>query len=71
MSAQLSPHISSMALDAATTRKRDRPPVLALDSSEKRAVSDGEVRYQQPNGNNDNNTRQVRKRIIFPAMGLY
>lgn len=60
-------HIGSAAFDATIPGKRERPPALTLDPQ---PASDGEVRYQQLNGNNDNNTRQVRSRIVFPAMGI-
>lgn len=65
MSAPPSPYIASVTLDAASTRKRDRPPALDLDSlSDSRAVSDGEVRYQLPFANADNNTRQVNRPVV-------
>jgi dual specificity tyrosine-phosphorylation-regulated kinase 2/3/4 len=67
MSASSSPHIGSAALDAVTSRKRDRPPALTLESSDPKAVSDGEVRYHQPNGKMDSSTRQVYKACCFPC----
>lgn len=59
MSAPPSPHIGLATLDRASTRKRDRPSGLTIVSSDSKAVSDGEVRYEHPNGNHDNDARQV------------
>ncbi|KAF7971643.1 hypothetical protein HWV62_20682 [Athelia sp. TMB] len=60
MSAPPSPHVSSVTLDDSTLRKRDRPPALAIETQEQQSMSDGEVLYQQANGDNDNGTRQPR-----------
>lgn len=59
MSAPPSPHLHLATLDDSTLRKRDRPPALALQLAEQKSMSDGEVLYQQANGHNDNQTRQV------------
>jgi hypothetical protein len=57
-----SPHIGLPALDRATIGKRDRPSALTLDP---KALSDGEVQYQQPKSNDNPNTRQVQKHAVF------
>jgi dual specificity tyrosine-phosphorylation-regulated kinase 2/3/4 len=65
MSAPPSPHIGLATLDKAAIRKRDRPPALAIVSSDPKAVSDGEVRYEHPDGNHDNDSdaRQPQFRV--------